>query len=40
VPVQQKARKSGHPVFIALLLLAIVIVVFFTIGYALARVLI
>jgi hypothetical protein len=36
----QRARKSGHPVFITLLLVAIVVVVFFTLGYVLARVLI
>jgi hypothetical protein len=40
MPAKQKARKSGHPVFITLLLLAIVVVVFFTLGYVLARVLI
>lgn len=36
----QKARKSGHPVLMTILLLAIVVVVFFTLGYVLARVLI
>ena len=37
---RQKARKSEHPVLITLLLLAIVVVIFFTLGYVLARVLI
>jgi hypothetical protein len=36
----QNAGKSGHPVFITLLLVAIVVVIFFTLGYVLARVLI
>ncbi len=40
MPTQQKTRKSGHPVLMTLLLLAIVVVVFFTLGYVLARVLI
>jgi hypothetical protein len=40
VPARQKASKSGHPVFVTVLLLAIVVVVFFTLGYVLARVLI
>ena len=35
-----KAGSSGHPVFITLLLVAIVVVIFFTLGYVLARVLI
>jgi hypothetical protein len=38
--MRQKARKSAHPVAIAVLLLAIVVVIFFTLGYVLARVLI
>jgi hypothetical protein len=37
---RQKTGKSGHTVFITLLLLAIVVVIFFTLGYVLARVLI
>jgi hypothetical protein len=40
VATGQKAGKSGHTVYITLLLLAIVVVVFFTVGYVLARVLI
>jgi hypothetical protein len=40
VATRQRAAKAGHPVFIALLLVAIVVVVFFTLGYVLARVLI
>jgi hypothetical protein len=40
VATRQKARKSRHTVFITLLLLAIVVVIFFTLGYVLARVLI
>jgi hypothetical protein len=40
VATGQKAGKSRHTVYIALLLLAIVVVVFFTVGYVLARVLI
>jgi hypothetical protein len=40
VSARQKAAKPGHPVFITLLLVAIVVVVFFTLGYVLARVLI
>jgi hypothetical protein len=40
VAARQKAAKAGHPVFIVTLLVAIVVVVFFTVGYVLARVLI
>ena len=35
-----KPSRSGHTAFIALLLVAIVVVIFFTLGYVLARVLI
>jgi hypothetical protein len=40
VATRQKAAKAGHPVLITTLLVAIVVVVFFTLGYVLARVLI
>jgi hypothetical protein len=35
-----KKRKTGHPVLITVLVLLIIVVVFFTVGYVLARVLI
>lgn len=37
---RQNAGRRGHPVLITVLLVAIVIVVFFTLGYVLAQVLI
>jgi hypothetical protein len=40
VATRGKAGQGGHPVLITVLLVAIVIVVFFTLGYLLARVLI
>jgi hypothetical protein len=40
VATHVRAGRSGHPVFITLLLVAIVVVIFFTLGYVLARVLI
>jgi hypothetical protein len=40
VATRHKAGRPGHTVFITLLLLAIVVVIFFTVGYVLARVLI
>ncbi len=38
--VEKKGKKAGSPVFITLLVLLIIVVVFFTLGYVLARVLI
>jgi len=40
VASHQKAANRGHPVLITVLLVAIVVVIFFTLGYVLARVLI
>jgi hypothetical protein len=40
VAISQNAGKSRQAVFVTVLLLAIVVVVFFTLGYVLARVLI
>jgi hypothetical protein len=36
----RKRGKTGHPVLITALVLLIIVVVFFTVGYVLARVLI
>jgi hypothetical protein len=37
---QQSVRKPAHPAVLTLLLLAIVVVIFFTLGYVLSRVII